>query len=308
MQNQNIESSYIEEDEIDLRELWETIKGGKKIIALIMTVIVSITFVYVLSIPNSYKSKAVLIPAESGSQPGQLAGLAAMAGINLGSASMTPDVAFSSLLDNYEFMKKFIVKNNILEYYTKDDFDKNYVFALGFRGIYDFLKSDSKKEKKIDNEGEIFALAKKLKSSFSISADKKSGLISIEYIDKDRTYAPKMVDMFLRDASAYLVDNGLNNIDARLKYFEQEMSLVDGFELRQSLSAIISKILQEKVMMKSKKYYQCDLLSAPYEPYIKDKAKPKRALILIVSFITSMILGIFIVFFLNFIKSSKENA
>jgi len=307
MQNQNIESSYIEEDEIDLRELWETIKGGKKIIALIMTVIVSITFVYVLSIPNSYKSKAVLIPAESDNQPGQLAGLAAMAGISLGSSSMTPDVAFSSLLENYEFMKKFIVKNNILEYYTKDDFDKNYVFALGFRGLYEFFKSDTKEEK-IDKDKQIFDLVKTLKKSFSISADKKSGLISIAYIDKDRTYAPKMVDMFLRDASAYLVDNGLNNIDARLKYFEQEMSLVDGFELRQSLSAIISKILQEKVMMKSKKYYQCDLLSAPYEPYIKDKAKPKRALILIVSFITSMILGIFIVFFLNFIKSSKENA
>jgi LPS O-antigen subunit length determinant protein (WzzB/FepE family) len=128
----------------------------------------------------------------------------------------------------------------------------------------------------------------------------------VSYIDPDKAYTPKMVDMFLKDASEYLVRNNLKNIDEKLKYFEQEMITVDGFELRQSLSMIISKILQEKVMMRSKQYYQCDLLSAPYEPYVKDKAKPKRALILIVSFITSIILGIFIVFFLNFIKENKQ--
>ena len=41
--------------------------------------------------------------------------------------------------------------------------------------------------------------------------------------------------------------------------------------------------------------------------YIKEKTEPKRALILVVSFVTSLILGIFMAFFLEFIKSNKND-
>ena len=302
--------NYLEEDEIDLRELFKVIVDGKKIILLITAVVVALSFVYVLKLPNSYQSSAILIPSEGdkSSGLGGLGGLAAMAGISVGGSSMTPDVAFNSLLQNYDFMKEFIVKNKIFEHYSREDADKNYVFALGFRGIYDLFKSDTPKSDagERDTEKEIFELTKKLNSSFSIASDKKSGLITVSYNDEDRSYAPKMVSMFLEDASAHLVKNNLDNIDKRLHYFEKEMAHTEGFELRQSLSGMISKILQEKVMMQSKQYYQCDLLTPAQEPYIADKTKPKRSLILVVSFVTSIILGIFLVFFLNFIRNEKE--
>jgi len=56
----------------------------------------------------------MLIPTESGGAGGLagLGGLAAMAGISIGGGgSMTPDVAFNSLLGNYDFMKYFVEKN-----------------------------------------------------------------------------------------------------------------------------------------------------------------------------------------------------
>lgn len=302
---------FIEEDEIDLRELWQTVLKGKKIIALITMVVVFLTLLYVLSIPNVYKSAAVLIPSsEDKSQSlGGLSGLAAMAGVSLGGASsMTPDVAFNALLSNYDFMKTFIKENKIDEYYKSETADNNYVFALGFRGIYNLFKSTPSDDKKQDHEKEIYDLTKKLSSNFSINADKKSGLITVAYSDEDRIYAPKMVNLFLQDASKYLVKNNLDNINKRLSYFEKEMAQTEGFELRQSLSGIISKIVQEKVMMQSKQYYQCDLLTAAQEPYIANKIKPKRALILVVSFITSIILGVFLVFFLNFIREEKADS
>ena len=58
--------------------------------------------------------------------------------------------------------------------------------------------------------------------------------------------------------------------------------------------------------MQSKQYYQCDLLTVPKPVYIKNKSKPKRGLILVVSFVTSLILGIFLVFFMSFIKENKN--
>ena len=300
------DTQYLEEDEIDLRELWETILKGKKIIALICVVVVSLTFVYALKIPNVYTSKTILIPTseDGGSALAGLGGLAAMAGISIGGgASMSPDTAFNSLLNNYTFMQEFVVKNQILEHYHNPKEDENYVFALGFRGFYELFKSTADKEN-IDDE--VFKIVKKIKLNMSISSDNNSGLITVSYSDSNRVYPPLIIDAFLRDASAYLVQNNLNIIDKKLKYFSTEMQNADGFELRRSLSSMISKIVEEKVIMKSKEYYQCDVLTVANPAYIKDKSKPKRGLILVVSFITSIILGIFLVFSLEFIKATKE--
>jgi len=308
MSTQNSEQ-FIEEDEIDLRELFATIVKGKKIIIFLTIFVVALSFIYVLKLPNVYKSEAVLIPTESKSGGlGGLSGLAAMAGVSIGGSggSMSPDVAFNSLLNNYEFMKKFVLENQFDKYYSNTNIDKNYVFALGYRGVYDFFKKTPNEEKKGNQDQEIFNIIKTIKSNMSIGSDKKTGLITVTYSDSDREFPPRVIDAFLKDASAYLVKNNLRIINRKLGYFQKELLKAEGFELRQSISSVISGILQEKVMMKSKKYYQCDVLTDAYPAYIKDKTKPKRSLILVVSFITSIILGIFLVFFLEFIRKEKE--
>ncbi len=302
------QEQYIEEDEIDLRELWQTILRGKKVIISVVVLVVSLTVVYALKLPNVYKSEMVLIPTSQDSGPslGGLGGLAAMAGVSIGGGgSMTPDVAFNSLLNNYEFMSRFVLKNKILEHYMSTDVDKNYVFALGIRGVYDFFHSSSDAQEVKNQADAVFAVVKKVQSNFSITSDKKTALITISYMDSDRIYPPKVINAFLKDASKYLVDNNLRIIDNKLHYFEKEMQRVDAFELRKSLSGMISKILQDKVMMQSKVYYQCDVLTEPSVAYIKDKSKPKRALIVIVAFVTSIILGVFLVFFLEFMKKEE---
>lgn len=307
--NNQTQENYIEEDEIDLRELWQTILQGKKLIVIITSIVVVLTLIYALKLPNVYKSESVLIPTESGGAGGLggLGGLAAMAGISIGGGgSMTPDVAFNSLLNNYEFMKSFVVNNKFDEYYIDANRDENYVFALGFRGIYDLFKSSPKEETGIDIDQEVFLIVKEIKQNMSISSDKKTALISVSFSDSDRNFPPIIIEAFLRDASDYLVKNNLRIINSKLGYFKKELVNAEGFELRQSISGIVSGILEEKIMMKSKQYYQCDVLTQANPAYIKDKSKPKRALILVVSFITSIILGVFLVFFLDFIKGSKE--
>lgn len=306
--NYPIQNNCIEEDEIDLRELWHTILKGKKLIISLVAGVTFLTLIYVLSIPNSYKSQATLIPIKSASPSlGGFGGLAAMAGISIGSGgSMTPDVAFSSLLDDYEFMKNFVIKNGFDKYYQDINRDEKFVFAFGFRGIYDLFHSKKSQDEEKSQEDIIYEIIKKIKKSLSINSDKKSGLINVSYMDEDRTFPPVIINKFLEDASKYLVKNKLDNINSQLKYFQEELNKVEEIELKQSISVTISKIVEQKIQIKAKKYYQCDILTDPYVAYIKDKAKPKRALILIVSFITSMILGVFLVFFIEFIKNSKD--
>lgn len=301
------QNNCMEEDEIDLRELFETIKKGKKIIFMIVLIVVSFTFVYVLKMPNVYMSKAVLIPVESDKPSlGGLGGLASMAGISIGGGgSMTPDIAFESLKDDYSFMKYFVVKNKIVTNLDNANRDKNYVFALSYRGIYDLFKQD-KQDNEVDLDEKIYNTIKSIKKNLTITSDKKSALITVSYSDYDRKFAPEVVNSFLKDASRYLVNNNLQIIDSKLKYFQEEMDKISDIELRKNMSSMISNILQEKVVTQSKQYYKCDVLTKPSIAYIKEKIKPKRALILIVAFITSVILGIFLVFFLEFIRKEEK--
>ncbi|MDD2906790.1 MAG: Wzz/FepE/Etk N-terminal domain-containing protein [Sulfurimonas sp.] len=298
----------IEEDEIDLRELWQSIKDGRRVIYILTAFIVTLTLIYALKQPNVYQSEIILVPTQSESSLGGLGGLgglAAMAGVSIGGGAMTPDVAFDALLKNYDFMKNFVVKHDIVAHYEDVNLDQNYVFALGFRGIYDFLSSKPDYTEK-DMEERVYDTVEMVVNNFSISSDKKTSLVTITYSDFDRNYPPQMINLFLKDASNYLVGNSLRNIDGKLKYFETEFAKADSIEIRQSLSATISKILEQKVVLKSKEYYECDPLTTPSVAYIKDKIKPKRGLILVVSFVTSIILGIFLVFFLQFIRSDKN--
>lgn len=299
----------MQEDEIDLRELWETIKSGKKLIIIFVLVITTLSFLYVLKLPNVYASKILLIPtSQEGSKLGSLgglSGLAAMAGVNIGGgSSMTPDVAFQSLLDDYQFMRGFVQKHKIAEHYADTNLSQNYVFALNFRLLYDLFSQKKARETALD-EKDIYGTIKTVQSSFSITSDKKTSLISISYTDSDRFYPPVIINYFLKDASEYLISRSLNNINEKLKYFSSELRDAESIEIRQSLSATISKIVEQKVVLNSKTYYECDPLTPPTVSYIADKVKPKRALILVVSFVTSIILGVFFVFFLNFFRESR---
>ena len=113
MNNQQV---CIEEDEIDLRELFATIWKHKVFIAIFVFIVTTLSIIYVLSKPNEYKVYTLLAPQEQskGMNLGGLGALASMAGVNIGGGSgVTPDQAFQTLLDDYPFMKNFMQKYKI---------------------------------------------------------------------------------------------------------------------------------------------------------------------------------------------------
>jgi len=80
--------SFIQEDEIDLYELWQKIWKKRKFITIFCSVIVVLSIIISLLMTNIYRSEATLIPISASSGGlSAYAGLAAMAGINVPSAN-----------------------------------------------------------------------------------------------------------------------------------------------------------------------------------------------------------------------------
>lgn len=305
MNNTNQESiqqkNHIEEDEIDLKELFNTILKYKYKIAAFSFVVVLATLCYVLSIPNSYKSEVILAPQSDGkSSGGGLASLASLAGVSIGgSDSKDPFTMMDTTLKDYEFNKYIIKKYNLIE---KFENPQNLVFALGFDGFY------SKPEKNESSEEEkIYNINQKLSKTLSISSDKTSSLITLSAEHIDRFFAKELVDIYIEELINKIKLQDMKEIDKQIEYYNKELNNTYDVSLKEQLSKSLSALMQKRVFSLANDYYFVSKITDSRVAYIKEKTKPKRALILVISIVTSLILGIFMAFFLEFIKSNKND-
>ncbi|SFO87585.1 Wzz/FepE/Etk N-terminal domain-containing protein [Hydrogenimonas thermophila] len=299
-----------DEDEIDLRELGRTIWKYRWKLLLFTIIVTFITVLSMLAKPNTYTSSAKLIPQEKQrGLPGGLSSLASLAGIDVGGGggSLRPDEALNALANDYKFMREFLLRNKFFDRLNSPDADKNYVFAFGYDGIYRLLHSKDKKTEENKNiEDSLFNAYKQFSKKLSISSDKKSSLITISFKDPDRFLARDVVLAFLQDASKKLKENDLSDIKKKIAYYKEELAKTTDASLKKQLSDLISALIQKEVLAKSSKYYNVKLFTPPEVPYVKDKTGPKRGLVVIVAFITSIILGIFGIFFIEFLRGESE--
>jgi len=304
---------YIEEDEIDLRELFSTIWHNKWKLFFISLLITSLAVIYALITPNSYTSKTILL-MKGQSKPslgGGAAALASLAGISLGGGGGL-DLAnlFKNLINDYSFNKKLIQKYQLADRLNPENMKQNLVYPLNGQemaeDIKSILHSKSNKKKPITKEELVFNTFGKLKKIMSVSTDKESGAITLSATLEDRFLAKDLVEIYLKEMSEYARELDMKEIQEQEAYYNHELKKADSLELKQGLADLISTLTQKKVLSQAGEYYMVKQLTPPEVPYIKDKTKPKRALIVIVAFITSIILGIFIIFFINFLKQDKE--
>ena len=307
MQNNTLDTNCIEEDEIDLRELFHTIWIHKYKIMIFTFVVTSLTIIYTLSVPNSYKSSVILAPQvqSSKSSLGGLSALAGMAGVSLDGGSMDAYNSLKTVINDDGFEKMLVEKYNLSEKLSPKAMDKHLVFALGVRTFYDFFHATNKKDDRSKDEIEYDTI-KKLKKIVSISSDKKSGAITLSVVLPDRFLAKKLLEIYLHESINYLRKIDMLEINKKLHYYKNELANTNDIELKTQISQLISALIQKKVLSSASEFYIVKEITKPEVAFIKDKTKPKRALIVIVAFITSIILGIFGVFFIEFLKNSKE--
>lgn len=240
---------------------------------------------------------------------GGLGALAGMAGVDLGGSSgMTPDQAYQLYLDDYVWMRTFLLQSKLFERLNGDDADKNYHFALGSDRLYRLMKSSH--DKKITDaeakEKILFETYQNIKSKLSISSDKKTSIITIAYSDPDGELARDIVNLFLDRASTSLRESELSDMDKKIAFYTNELKVNDDLSLKTQLSTLMSALIQKKVLAQASDLYNVKLVSKPSIAYIGDKEGPKRGLIVMVSFVTSLIIGIFGIFLLEFMRTEKE--
>jgi len=301
----------IEEDEIDLRELWQVIWSGKWTIILVTFLFAAASVSYAILQPNQYKSEVLLSPSSSsgGGGLGQMAGLAAMAGFNIGGGGGEVDKSQLALatLQSRDFLTKFINRHQLtVPIFAGKKWDINSGELMLDNEIYNSSTKQWLREVKAPKKPEPsdWEKYKEFSPMLAVSEDKKTGLITVSIEFLSPVMAKHWVDLLVKDINLQYQEQDYKKATKNIKYLTAKLKQTSITDMQNIFFSLIEEQMKTKMLAQLDDEYVFKVLDPAVVP--EEKSKPKRALIAVVGTITGGMLGIFLVFILNFARSDED--
>jgi len=132
--------AYPKRGEMDLVEFWRAILQGKWLIFAFIGAFSTVSIFYALSLTNLYKSTAVLAPAKPVESDGlgRLAGIASIAGINIGGGASNLAAEAVPIIGSWAFIEEFLSQEKIApEVFAIERWDPNTKELFYDEEVYD---------------------------------------------------------------------------------------------------------------------------------------------------------------------------
>jgi len=288
--------SLINEGEIDLLQLITELWNKKALIIFLTTIAAIISVLYSLSLPNIYRSQALLAPADSQSQGmssslGGLSSIAGIAGISIpgtGDAKKTEAIA---ILNSHQFLEEFINSHNlVVPIMASKGWDKESNKLIFNEKLYDAQKNQWLVKDGKDLKPSIQETVKKFRLMVSSSVDKKNGYLLI-FADTYSPYISKQwVELLIVDINKYIMEADVERAEKSLEYLNSQINQTAIPELKQVVAQLIKKEQQTIMLSQSSPEYIFKVIDRPIVPELK--LSPKRAIICIVGTITGFLIAV----------------
>ncbi|MCR9987723.1 Wzz/FepE/Etk N-terminal domain-containing protein [Vibrio antiquarius] len=296
-------NSHHGDDEIDLRELFGALWKGKWIIIATTFVFAVGAVLYALSLPNIYKSDALLAPAESSGggglskMAGQLGGLAALAGVNLGAGESSQTDLAVQVMKSRQFVEAFINKHDLLvPLMAAKDWDLANNKLILDEELYN------------SNTGEWLREAKGLRGStptaqeafevfnkevLSISQDKESGLYTVSVKYYSPYIAQQWVNWLIEDINKVMRERTIAETSQNLAYLNTQLQKTAVADMQSTFYKLIEEQTKSLMLAEVQEEFIFKVVDPAVVPELKDG--PKRALICVLGTLLGGMLGVAIV-------------
>lgn len=297
-------------DEIDLRELWDVIWRGKWIVIATTLVFAVVAVLYALSLPNIYKSEALLAPADENSGgglaglAGQFGGLASLAGVNLGGGGSDKTALSIEVLKSRRFIGKFIDTRELLV---------PLMAATGWDGESLILDPDIYEEKQgiwarsVKPPRQAKPSAQEAYRGFmeivNVSQDKTSNFVSISLEFYSPSLAKKWVDWLVADINKEIKERDVAEAKKSIRYLTGQLEKTPIADMQAIFYELIEEQSKTVMFAEVRDEYVFKTIDEAISPELK--AKPKRSLICILGVMLGGMLGTLFVLVRHFIRSSK---
>ena len=281
-----------DEDEIDLLELIRTLLQAWKTIVGITIVCVSLAVAYALYSAEIFKAKTLLAPAteeksRASSALSQFGGLAAMAGISIPSDSNVEQVV--ATLKSRKFLRNYLDRKELMPVLFEEVWDtENQVWIV----------------ESSEDEPTIQKGIKAFKDILSVDEDKKSGLITLSISWKDPEVAAQWANDLVKQLNEQLREQAIADSKKRVGYLEQELAKTSLQDMRAVLYNLLESEKQKAMLANVNEDFALEVIDPAVAPEIREK--PKRKLIVALGGVCGGFLGVFAVFFTQFLQKLKS--
>jgi len=298
-----------DDDEIDLRELWNAIWEGKLLIIAITFVFTVAGVAFALSQPNQYKASVLLAPAQTESGAAGLAakfgGLASLAGVNLGGGGGDNKALLAQeVLKSRQFVANFITKHDLLVplMAAKGWNQSSEQLALD-DDIYDPETSRWMREVAPPKTAEptMWEAYKEFSKHFSVSENKDSGYVTISFEFFSPSIAKQWVDWLVKD-----INNQIRLLDVKeakesIAFLEEKLQQTSYAEMQKVFFQLIEEQTKTIMLAEVRDEYVFKTVDPAVIP--EEKSKPRRAIICILF----TFLGGLVSICISYVVSNRKN-
>ena len=309
MENVNTQST-VANDEIDLRELFSVIWQGRWIITVITALFAVVSVLYALSLPNIYKSEALLAPAseqQGSSLSGQLGGLAALAGVSLGGAGEIDKTTLAiQIMQSREFVSRFIEKHDILiplfaaQGWQPETNNLNLdpdIYNIATATWVRKVKAPLKAQPSMQEAHKAFI------DLLTVSTEKTSGLVTVAIEHQSPYLAQKWVRALVQDINDEMRHRDMQEAQRSINYLSKQINETALSEVRATLFSLIEEQTKTLMLTSVRDEYAFQTIDPAIVPELK--FAPKRALIVAVATVLAGLLAVFGVLLISLFRKSS---
>jgi uncharacterized protein involved in exopolysaccharide biosynthesis len=280
-----------DDDEIDLLELIRTLLNAWKTIVGITIVCTGFAVSFALYTTEVFKAETILAPAREekpgvSSALGQFGGLAALAGVTIPSDSNTERVL--ATLETRVFLRKFIEEKKLLPVIFEDFWEADSNSWKLPPGQKAFISEDG---------------IAPLQGAISVNKD-KSGLIILSISWTDPEVAAQWANDLVKQLNEQLREQAIGDSKKRVGYLEQELAKTTLQDMRAVLYNLLESEKQKAMLANVNEDFALEVIDPAVAPETREK--PKRKLIVALGGVCGGFLGIFAVFFAQFLQKLKS--
>ena len=275
-----------EDDEIDLLDLWDIL--AQKWLWIVtgtgLSAIIAVAVAFLMT--PIYRSEVVLVSADdSGGKGGvsalaaQFGGLADLTGVNLGGGGKSEAVA---VLKSNALKAGFVKDNQLMPVLFDDKWDAS---------SGKWKEDDPKKIPTLNRAVELLT-----KDVVNISEDKKTGVITLAVEWKDRTLAAAWANDLVRRSNDIIRTRAIDEAQRTIDFLHQESKKTSVVEIQQTIYRLLEANYKTVSTANAREQYAFKVVDPAVPADENRRARPKRALIVILATLAGAFLSILAVF------------
>jgi len=271
-----------EDEEIDLLELLRAVFQYKWMFSgiVVFTTVLSIAVSFFIT--PVYRAEVLIVPAKYegagglGGLPGQLGGLTALVGVDLGGGKGGGIVEYIETLKSRAFTVRFIEEQDLLPI----------LFAEKWSAEEEQWMVDSPED--VPTLQDAFRIFKGLRE---IDHDKISGLITLSIDWTDRELAAHWANTLVARVNESLRQRAIVDAQNSLDYLKIELEKTNVVGLQQAIYRLIEKEINEIMLANVRDEYAFRIIDPAAVLEEEDRISPKRKIIAVIGLLLGILIG-----------------